>query len=262
MYFVDSHCHLNFPDFKGKEAEIIANAKQAGIERFLTACTRLSEVSELIDLTHKFSEVFASVGIHPEYATEQGVSDVSVDDICVLTTDPKIVAIGEAGLDYHYGAEETRQAQIDLFRIHLRAAKAAKLPIIIHTREAEDDTIALLEEEKSPDLTGVLHCFSSEKRLAEKGLELGFYLSASGIITFKSADALRDIFSTVPMDRLLLETDAPYLAPVPYRGRKNESAYMIKTAEMLASLKNIGMEKLQRQTTENFFTLFSKAQIK
>ena len=161
-----------------------------------------------------------------------------------------------------YGAEKTRQAQRDLFRIHLKAAKAAKLPIIIHTREAEDDTIALLEEEKSPDLTGVLHCFSSERRLAEKGLELGFYLSASGIITFKSAQALRDVFSEVPSDRLLLETDAPYLAPVPYRGRKNEPAYMIKTAEMLASLKGVEMDELQRRTTENFFTLFSKAQIR
>ena len=260
MFFVDSHCHLNFPDFKGKEAEIVNNAKQAGIERFLTACTRLPEVPELIELTRRFSEVFASVGIHPEYATEQGSDTVSVKDICALTNDPKIVAIGEAGLDYHYGTAESRQAQIDLFRIHLKAAKATKLPIIIHTREAEDDTIALLEEEASSDLTGVLHCFSSEKRLAEKGLELGFYLSASGIITFKSAQALRDIFSKVPLDRLLVETDSPYLAPVPYRGRKNEPAYMIKTAEMLALLKSVSMDELQKQTTENFFTLFSKAQ--
>ena len=260
MYFIDSHCHLNFPDFVGKEAEIIENAKSLGIERFLTACTRLSELPELIELTRRFPEVFASVGIHPEYAAEQGECETSVNELISLTKDPKIVAIGEAGLDYHYGAEETRQAQRDLFRIHLKAAKAAKLPIIIHTREAEDDTIALLEEEASPDLTGVLHCFSSEKRLAEKGLELGFYLSASGIITFKSAQELRDIFSEVPMNRLLVETDAPYLAPVPYRGRKNEPAYMIKTAEMLASLKNVGMDELQKQTTENFFTLFSKAQ--
>ena len=257
--FIDSHCHLNFPDFKGREAEIVNNAKQVGIGHFLTACTRLSEVPELLELTRTFPEVFASVGIHPEYAAEPENDTVSVEDICALTTDPKIVAIGEAGLDYHYGAAETRQAQLDLFRIHLKAAKAAKLPIIIHTREAEDDTIALLEEEKSPDLTGVLHCFSSERRLAEKGLELGFYLSASGIITFKSAQELRDIFASVPVDRLLVETDAPYLAPVPYRGRKNEPAYMIKTAEMLSLLKNVGMDELQKKTTENFFTLFSKA---
>lgn len=257
--FVDSHCHLNFPDFKGKEAEIIDNAKKVGVERFLTACTRLKEVPELIELTEIFPEVFASVGIHPEYATEQGENEISVEELVLLTKPSKIVAIGEAGLDYHYGAAETRQAQIDLFRLHLKAAKAAKLPIIIHTREAEDDTIALLEEEKSPDLKGVLHCFSSEKRLAEKGLELGFYLSASGIITFRSAQSLRDIFSTVPMDRLLLETDAPYLAPVPYRGRPNEPAYMIKTAEMLSSLKNVSMDELQKRITENFFTLFSKA---
>ena len=260
--FIDSHCHLNYPDFKGKEAEIVDNAKQLGVERFLTACTRLSELPELIDLTRRFPEVVASVGIHPEYAAEQGENETSVEELVSLSKDAKVVAIGEAGLDYHYGAEETRQAQRDLFRIHLKAAKAAKLPIIIHTREAEDDTIALLEEEKSPDLTGVLHCFSSERRLAEKGLELGFYLSASGIITFKSAQELRDIFSDVPMNRLLVETDAPYLAPVPYRGRKNEPAYMIKTAEMLASLKGVEMDELQRRTTENFFTLFSKAQIR
>ncbi len=257
--FIDSHCHLNFPDFKGKENEIVNNAKRLGIERFLTACTRLSELPELIELTRKFPEVFASVGIHPEYAAEQGENETSVEELVSLSDDAKVVAIGEAGLDYHYGAAETRQAQRDLFRIHLRAAKAAKLPIIIHTREAEDDTIALLEEEKSPDLTGVLHCFSSERRLAEKGLELGFYLSASGIITFKSAQELRDIFSAAPLDRLLVETDAPYLAPVPYRGRANEPAYVIKTAEMLASLKNIDMNELQKRTTENFFTLFSKA---
>ena len=258
--FVDSHCHLNFLDFKGKEDEIIDTAKQAGIGCFLSACTRLPEVPELIDLTRRFPEVFASVGIHPEYAAEQGGNETSVEELVSLSNDPKVVAIGEAGLDYHYGAQETRRAQIELFRLHLKAAKAAKLPVIIHTREAEDDTIALLEEEKSPDLTGVLHCFSSEKRLAEKGLELGFYLSASGIVTFKSAQNLRDVFSEVPLDRLLVETDSPYLAPVPYRGRKNEPAYMVKTAEMLASLKNIGMDELQKRTTKNFFTLFSKAQ--
>ena len=260
MFFVDSHCHLNFPDYNGKEKEIIDKAEQVGVNRFLTACTRLSEVPELISLTEKCPEVFASVGVHPEYATEQGGEMPSVQYLCRLTSHPKIVAIGEAGLDYHYGSQESRQNQIDLFRLHLKAAKASKLPIIIHSREAEDDTIALLEEEASPDLSGVLHCFSSQRKLAEKGLELGFYISASGIITFKSANDLRDIFKSVPMDRLLIETDAPYLAPVPYRGQKNEPSYIIKTAEMLAVLKNVDLETICRQTTLNFFTLFSKAQ--
>lgn len=258
MFFVDSHCHLNFPTLLPQADQVIARAKEAGIGCFLTACTKLGEVPELIALTRAHENVFASVGVHPEYAAEQG--DVTVDDLCAPTDDPKIVALGEAGLDYHY-APDTADAQRRLFRTHLRAAKKSGLPLIIHTREAEDDTIQMLREEASPDLRGVLHCFSSQKRLAEVGLELGFYISASGIITFKSAQDLRETFGFVPMNRLLLETDAPYLAPVPFRGRENEPAFLIKTAETLAKIKGVVLDELKERTTENFFTLFSKASV-
>ncbi len=259
MFFVDSHCHLNFPDYRSEQDKIIKQAEDLGIERFLTVCTKLEELPDLIALTRRNPHVFASVGVHPEYATEQGGHSVSINDIRVAAQDPKIIAIGEAGLDYHYGAQETHEAQKELFRMQLKAAKQSGLPIIIHSREAEDDTIALLREEASSELRGVLHCFSSQERLAQAGLELGFYISASGIITFKSADELRRIFKTVPMDRLLIETDAPFLAPVPFRGRRNEPAFMIKTAETLADLKEVGLDQLRHQTTENFFTLFPKA---
>ncbi len=259
MFFVDSHCHLNFPDYQSEQDKIIEQAEKAGIGRFLTVGTKLEERPDLIALTRRNPHIFASVGIHPEYAAEQGGKTLSPQDICVAANDPKIVAIGEAGLDYHYGAEETHEAQKTLFRIQLKAAKQAGLPIIIHSREAEDDTIALLQEEAGPDLRGVLHCFSSREKLAQAGLELGFYISASGIITFKSAEELRCIFKSIPMDRLLIETDAPFLAPVPFRGRRNEPAFMIKTAEALAELKEVSLDQLRHQTTENFFTLFSKA---
>lgn len=259
MFFVDSHCHLNFPDYQSEQDKIIEQAENAGIGRFLTVGTKLEERPDLIALTRRNPHIFASVGIHPEYAAEQGGKTLSPQDICAAANDPKIVAIGEAGLDYHYGAEETHEAQKTLFRIQLKAAKQSGLPIIIHSREAEDDTIALLQEEAGPGLRGVLHCFSSREKLAQAGLELGFYISASGIITFKSAEELRCIFKSIPMDRLLIETDAPFLAPVPFRGHRNEPAFMIKTAEVLAELKEVGLDQLRHQTTENFFTLFSKA---
>ncbi len=259
MFFVDSHCHLNFPDYQSEQDKIIEQAENAGIGRFLTVGTKLEEGPDLIALTRRNPHIFASVGIHPEYAAEQGGKTLSPQDICAAANDPKIVAIGEAGLDYHYGAKETHEAQKALFRIQLKAAKQSGLPIIIHSREAEDDTIALLQEEAGPGLRGVLHCFSSREKLAQAGLELGFYISASGIITFKSAEELRCIFKSIPMDRLLIETDAPFLAPVPFRGHRNEPAFMIKTAEVLAELKEVSLDQLRHQTTENFFTLFSKA---
>lgn len=259
MFFVDSHCHLNFPDYQSEQDKIIEQAENAGIGRFLTVGTKLEERPDLIALTRRNPHIFASIGIHPEYAAEQGGKTLSPQDICAAANDPKIVAIGEAGLDYHYGAKETHEAQKTLFRIQLKAAKQSGLPIIIHSREAEDDTIALLQEEAGPGLRGVLHCFSSREKLAQAGLELGFYISASGIITFKSAEELRCIFKSIPMDRLLIETDAPFLAPVPFRGHRNEPAFMIKTAEVLAELKEVSLDQLRHQTTENFFTLFSKA---
>lgn len=254
---VDSHCHLDFSDYAEEQDEIVRRALDNGVTRLLTIGTKLEETPELLALTRKYSPVFAAVGVHPEYAVENQA--VTVDDLCALTNDPKVIAIGEAGLDYHYGAPETHEAQRTLFRTHLRAAKKAKLPIIIHAREAEENMISILHEEAGEDLKGVLHCFSSGAELARAGLDIGFYISASGIITFKKSEELREIFKDVPMDRLLVETDAPFLAPVPFRGKRNEPSFVVKTAEMLASVKGVSFEEIAQRTTENFLTLFSKA---
>ena len=259
MFFVDSHCHLNFPAFQEKQSDIIKRAENVDVMRFLTVSTRLDEIPALIGLTRQFDNVFACAGIHPEYASEYLEDDTVFEKLCSWAKHPKIIAIGETGLDYHYGTNESREGQRKIFELHLKAAKYTKLPVIIHSREAEDDTIALLEKEADKNLCGVLHCFSSQKKLAQAGLELGFYISASGIITFKSADELRDIFTSVPVERLLLETDSPYLAPVPYRGKTNEPSFIFKTAEVLAGLKQMTLDQMKKQTTQNFFTLFSKA---
>lgn len=254
---VDSHCHLDFSDYADERDEIVRRALENGVTRMLTIGTKLEETPDLLALTRKYDQVFAAVGVHPEYAVEN--ENVTAEDICILTDDPKVIAIGEAGLDYHYGAPETHEAQRTLFRTHLDAAKKSKLPVIIHARDAEEDMISILREEADEDLKGVLHCFSSKAELARAGLEIGFYISASGIITFKKSEELREIFKAVPIDRLLIETDAPFLAPAPFRGKRNEPSFVVKTAEMLASLKGVSFEKIAEQTTKNFLTLFSKA---
>lgn len=254
---VDSHCHLDFSDYADECDEVIRRALENGVTRMLTIGTKLEETPELLALTQKYEQVFAAVGVHPEYAAEN--ENITADDICALTDDPKVVAIGEAGLDYHYGAPETHEAQRKLFRTHLHAAKKAKLPIIIHARDAEEDMISILREEADENLKGVLHCFSSGAELAEAGLELGFFISASGIITFKKSEELREIFKNIPMDKLLIETDAPFLAPVPFRGKRNEPSFVVKTAEMLALIKGVSFKEIADRTTKNFLTLFSKA---
>lgn len=250
----DSHCHLTHADFSPDADDVVRRAEQAGVHRFLTIGTRLSETEELIALTRRYPNVFATVAVHPEYVSEGGVS---VEDIIAAAQkDEKIVAIGETGLDYHYDPEH-RAEQRDLFEKHLIAARDTGLPVVIHTREAEDDTIALLK--KYPSVTGVLHCFSSNRTLADFGTERGFCLSASGILTFKKADEIRAVFKDVPITQLLLETDAPYLAPVPFRGKRNEPSFMIKTAEMIAEIKEMSLQSVADATTGNFLSLFKKA---
>ncbi len=252
--FTDSHCHLNHPDLAGETDDVLRRAESLGIHRFLSIGTRLSDADDLIALTRKYPNVFATVAVHPEYVSEP---PVSVEDIIATAQkDPKIVAIGEAGLDYHYDPEH-RDEQCALFEKHLIAARDTGLPIVIHTREAEDDTIALLK--KYPSVTGVLHCFSSNRKLADFGMEQGFCLSASGILTFKKAEDIRAVFKDVPATQILVETDAPYLAPIPYRGRRNEPSFMIKTAEMLAEIKGMTLQSVSDATTANFLSLFKKA---
>ena len=254
LNLTDSHCHLNHADFGDDADAVVLRALDAGVSRLVTIGTRLEDTAELIALTRKYPQVFATVGVHPEYVAER---DVSADEIAqAATSDEKIIALGEAGFDYFYDPD-TREAQRKLFKNHLIAARETKLPLVIHTRCAERDTIDALTE--FPDVTGVLHCFSSNAELAKFGLEQGWYLSASGILTFKKAQELRGIFADVPLNRLLVETDAPYLAPVPYRGKRNEPSFVVKTAEMLAEIKGVSLEELAKITTENFLTLFTKA---
>lgn len=252
--FTDSHCHLNHADFGEETDAVVQRALDAGGRRIVTIGTRLENTAELLALAHKYPQIFVTVGVHPEYVAER---EVSADEIAqAATSDEKIIALGEAGFDYFYDPD-TKDAQRKLFKNHLIAARKTGLPLVIHTRCAEQDTVDALSE--FPDVTGVFHCFSSKAELAKFGLERGWYLSASGILTFKKAQEIRDIFKDVPLDRLLIETDAPYLAPVPYRGKRNEPSFIVKTAEVLAELKGVSLEDLAKITTENFLTLFTKA---
>lgn len=252
--FTDSHCHLNHADFGEETDAVVQRALDAGVRRIVTIGTRLENTAELLALAHKYPQIFVTVGVHPEYVAER---EVSADEIAqAATSDEKIIALGEAGFDYFYDPD-TKDAQRKLFKNHLIAARKTGLPLVIHTRCAEQDTVDALSE--FPDVTGVFHCFSSKAELAKFGLERGWYLSASGILTFKKAQEIRDIFKDVPLDRLLIETDAPYLAPVPYRGKRNEPSFIVKTAEVLAELKGVSLEDLAKITTENFLTLFTKA---
>lgn len=254
---VDSHCHLDFPDFAEERAAIVARAKAAGVGTLVTISTRVKRFAQVLAIVEGFDNVFCSVGTHPHNADEE--LDVTADDLVRLAQHPKVVAIGEAGLDYHYD-KSSRSAQAQGFRTHIAASRETQLPLVIHAREADADIAAILEEEtgKGP-FPFVLHCFSSGRALAEKGVELGGYVSASGILTFKNSQDIRETFRDLPRERLLVETDAPYLAPPPHRGKRNEPAYVVNTARVLAETLGVSEPEIAKITTENFFRLFSKA---
>lgn len=253
---VDSHCHLDFPDFEDELDDIVARAKAAGVERMVTICTRVKEFDRVLAVAERFSEVYCSVGTHPNNADEE--TDVTYENIIDKCSNDKVVAIGEAGLDYYYD-KATPINQANSLRLHIDVARETGLPLVIHARSADDDMIALLEKESAKGLfPAILHCFSSGPALAKAGLALGHYVSFSGILTFKNAQEIRDIAADVPMDRLLVETDAPYLAPTPYRGKRNEPAYTAHTAAVLAEVKGVSADEIAAQTTKNFFELFTK----
>lgn len=253
---VDSHCHLDFPDFSAELDDIVERAKAAGIHRIVTISTRVKQFDRVLAIAEKYEEVFCSVGTHPHNADEE--LDISVDDLCRLSDHPKVVAIGETGLDYHYD-NSPRAAQAEALRRHVAAARSTGLPLVIHSRDADEDMAAILSEESEKgSFPAVLHCFSSGRRLAEKGVDLGHYVSFSGILTFNRAEELRAIARDLPEDRILVETDAPYLAPTPYRGKRNEPAYVAETARVLAQTRNVSIEQIREQTTDNFFRLFRK----
>lgn len=259
---IDSHCHLDYAGLREDLAGVLARAKTAGVGCLLTVATTMRELDG-VRVAAEHENVFYSVGVHPHHAHED-TEQVSADDLVRHADHPKMIAFGETGLDYHYDLAP-REVQQQRFRDHLVAARRVGLPVIVHSREAEADTAKILRESYegtgAHPLTSVLHCFSSKRVLAEDALAMGFYISVSGIITFKRSEELRAIVRDVPMDRLLLETDAPFLAPEPYRGKTCEPAHLVRTAEVLATLKGVSMETLAAQTTENFFRLFSKARV-
>ena len=253
---VDSHCHLDFPDFTEERDAVIARAVAAGVGRMVTISTRVTKFPAILDIAETYDEVYCSVGTHPHNAAEE--PDVTSQDLIRLSAHPKVVAIGEAGLDYFYD-RSPREVQAKGFRNHIAAARAIGLPLVIHSRNADDDMAAILTEEMGKGaFPFILHCFSSGRRLAETGVELGGYVSFSGILTFRKSEELRHIASSVPRDRLLVETDAPYLAPQPFRGKRNEPAYVAHTAAVLAETIGVGIDDIATITTDNFFRLFAK----
>lgn len=255
-FVVDSHCHLDFPDFAGRLEETVARAASAGVGLMVTISTRVRRFTQVLAIAERFENVYCTVGTHPHNAAEE--PDVTVDDLVKLAAHPKVVGIGEAGLDYHYD-NSPRAEQAKGFRVHIAAARETGLPVIVHSRSAEDDTARIIEEEMGKGaFTPLLHCFSSHPELARRGLAVGAYVSFSGILTFKNAEEIRQAARETPMDRLLVETDAPYLAPAPHRGRPNEPAYVVHTLEKLAEVKEVPCEEMARITTENFMRLFPK----
>lgn len=253
---VDSHCHLDFPDFAEERAAIVARALSAGIGRMVTISTRVRRFPQILEIAESFDEVYCSVGTHPHNAAEE--LDVTATELMHLAEHPKVVAIGEAGLDYHYD-KSPRDAQTAGFRTHIAAARRTGLPLVVHARSADEDVAAILEEETGKGaFPFILHCFSSGRRLAEVGVALGGYVSFSGILTFKNSADLRAIAADIPRDRLLVETDSPYLAPVPHRGQRNEPSFVVETARVLADTTGVSAEEIAAITTDNFFRLFSK----
>ena len=257
MKLIDSHCHLNYEGLVERQAEVLDNARQAGVTGFLNISTRQREWAEIVALATCEPDVWASIGVHPHEADAH--PDLGAAALVEAADHPRVIAIGECGLDYYYDKSD-RAAQRERFQAHIEAARQAGLPLVVHTREAEADTAEILSEAvREGGVTGVLHCFTGSAELARKGLDLGFTISLSGIVTFKNAADLQDIARWLPADQMLVETDSPFLAPVPHRGQKCEPAFVADTARFVASLRGEEPEQLAEATTANFFNLFKKA---
>jgi TatD DNase family protein len=256
MLLVDSHCHLDYKPLSDDLDVTMGKAREAGVGAVLTIGTSISGSERLPELVERHGNIWCTAGIHPHEAAKDADG---ISELTRLARHPKVVGLGETGLDYYYD-NSPREAQMRAFREHVRIAAETGLPVVVHTRDAERDTAAVLKVAAENDVTGVLHCFSSSRQLAETGLELGFYISISGIVTFKNAEDLRQTVRDIPLDRLLVETDAPYLTPAPHRGRPNEPALLVHTARKVAELKGIELGTLARATTDNFFRLFAKAE--
>lgn len=256
-HIVDSHCHLDFPDFDDERADVIARAVEAGVTRMVTICTKLKNEPQVRAIADAHAPVFYAAGTHPMSAADEPLA--TLDELIRITQHPKMVGIGESGLDYHYTAE-TADIQRQSLRVHIAAAQETGLPLIIHNRASDEDMIDILSSAHAEKpYACVLHCFSSSAELARVALDLGFYLSMSGIAAFPKSQELRDIFATAPVDRILVETDSPYLAPPPFRGRRNEPAYTAHTAKVGADVFGLTYEDFAAQTSANFDRLFAKA---
>jgi TatD DNase family protein len=253
---VDSHCHLDFPDFAADLEAVVARAEAVGIGRIVTISTRVRRHAEVLAIAERFPDIYCSVGTHPHNAHEE--LDIGAGELVQRTRHPKVVAIGEAGLDYHYDYSP-RAAQEQGFRAHIAAARETGLPLVIHSREADADMARILKEETGKGaFPAILHCFTGSRELAFDAIDLGLYISFTGILTFKNSQGLRDIARDLPAARILVETDAPYLAPGPHRGKRNEPAFVVETAKVLAAARGVSFDEVARQTTENFFRLFGK----
>ena len=249
---IDSHCHLDFDGLSNRLPEVLAAMEASDVGGCMTIGVTLEEAPQVLAIAAAYEQVFASVGVHPEYADHQ---EPDVETLCALAQHPKVLAIGETGLDYHWHKDQP-EWQRERFRVHIRAAKVLNKPLVIHTREAAEDTLAILKEEGADTVGGILHCFTESLAVAEQAIDLGFYISISGIVSFKNAAQVHEVARSIPLDRLLVETDSPYLAPVPYRGKPNEPAYVRHVAEAIANLRQISSAEVATASSRNFLTLF------
>jgi TatD DNase family protein len=253
---VDSHCHLNFPDLATNLPAVLQAMRDNGVDHALCIGVTLEKFPQVLAIAEQHDNIYATVGIHPD---SENVQEATVEQLVALAEHPKVVGIGETGLDY-FRLTGDLEWQRERFRTHIRAAIASGKPLVIHTRNAAEDTIRIMREEGADRIGGVMHCFTESQEVAEQAMELGFYISMSGIVTFKNAGALKEVAKSIPLDRLLVETDSPYLAPIPYRGKTNQPAYVKHVAEHVAELRGISLEEVAAATTRNFFRLFSQAQ--
>jgi TatD DNase family protein len=252
MQLVDSHCHLDFDDFRDRLPAVLANMAEAGVSHALCISVTLTDFPRVLALAERHPNLYATVGVHPDYPDER---EVRTEDLVRLADHPKIVAIGETGLDY-YRLTGDLEWQRERFRAHIRAARATGKPLVVHTRAAAEDTLRIMREEGAGEPGGVMHCFTETLEVARAAVELGFFVSFSGIVTFRNAAALREVAKALPLDRILVETDSPYLAPVPHRGKVNEPAFVRHVAEAVAALRGLSLDALAEATTANFFRLF------
>lgn len=259
MFIVDSHCHLDYPGLCERMDDVLKNADDLGVKMMVTISTEVKDFHKLKAIVEEHDHIYCTIGTHPNHAADE--PDTSAEELIEIAQHPKVVGIGEAGLDYHYDYATPEQQEYG-FRQHIAAARETGLPLVIHSRDAEEDTIKILEEEMAKgEFKPLLHCYSSKPILAERGIELGAYVSFSGILTFNSAKEIQQVAKDTQIDRILVETDAPYLAPAPHRGKKNEPGFTRHTLEKLADLKGLSVEEAAMKTSENFFRLFSKVPV-